>query len=368
MKILQVIHSLSPGGAERLVVDLTNKLAASTANDVVLVTLKNRTEHNEDFYSHEISNTVKHIKLSFGDGFNIRYIVTLHKLVRAIKPDIVHVHCVAHYLLFTMLRYRKPKYVFTLHSKAEQGLPPKMRWLFLKQVKLNRVQVATISPSNRESFRMFTGLNNDKMIYNGRAATKKSDQYESVKNFIENIRETSVDSIILLNVARCSEVKNLGLLINSVNKLNEQGKAVSLLIVGDGYNHSVLGNTLKQMAGEGVHFVGPQKNVSDYYMLCDAFCLSSLYEGMPISLIEALSCGCPVISTPVSGVVDIITNGVTGFVSPDFSEENYIHAIQSFIDRKKFIQTKEIIKLYERNFSIDECANKYYMLYSGSLS
>ena len=65
--------------------------------------------------------------------------------------------------------------------------------------------------------------------------------------------------------------------------------------------------------------------------LSDAFCLSSNFEGMPISLIEAFACGCPSVCTPVGGIVNCVRHGETGFLSKSLSEDDYLQAVREFL-------------------------------------
>ena len=90
-----------------------------------------------------------------------------------------------------------------------------------------------------------------------------------------------------------------------------------LLIIGEGFDRA---SELKKLANKNIHFIGIKTNVPDYLYASDAFCLSSNFEGMPISLIEAFACGCPSICTPVGGIVNSVKHGVTGFLSKSLSE------------------------------------------------
>jgi len=196
------------------------------------------------------------------------------------------------------------------------------------------------------------------LIYNGRSVPGKSAEYDEVAAFINNIRHTQKD-IVLLSVARCAAPKNLQLLIRSVNQLVEEGLRLQLVIAGGNYFNTPLGDELRKMAGDNVHFVGPKKNVGDYFLCCDAFCLSSLYEGMPITLLEAFACGCIPVSTPVSGAVDLIEDSKNGFLATGFSIEAYTDVLRRFVQKRQCIEKKAMIDFYEKNFSMEKCAKAY---------
>ncbi|WP_449440722.1 glycosyltransferase [Pedobacter steynii] len=77
-----------------------------------------------------------------------------------------------------------------------------------------------------------------------------------------------------------------------------------------------------------IEFIEGRHNVVDYLSIADAFCLSSIFEGMPISLIEALSVGCIPICTPVGGISQMIKHGKTGFLSRDVSVDSYCDVLK----------------------------------------
>ncbi|ACT91328.1 glycosyltransferase [Dyadobacter fermentans] len=361
MKIIQTIHALNPGGAERLVVELCNQFALRREDEVTVIILKSRSERNEDFYVSELDKPVKVVKMNFEDGFNFSYLIELYKKIKFLKPDVVHIHCVLDYLLLTILLYKRCKYVYTVHNIARVDLPGKLKYIVKFLSRLDLIKVATISVTNSKSYRAYTGLSNDTIVYNGRSRPEKTNLFHEAKSYTDAFRKE--DNTLLLTIAKCSSQKNLGLLINSVKALRIQGFKLKLMIIGDGYDNSDLGKALKEMSDENIQFLGPKKNVADYFFLCDVYCISSLFEGMPITLIEALACGCTLVSTPVSGVVDIIENGKTGFVSSDFSEEQYIKTLKKFLLNKDGIDKSEINRLYTENFSIEVCGNNYYQLY-----
>ena len=88
---------------------------------------------------------------------------------------------------------------------------------------------------------------------------------------------------------------------------------------------------------------------------------------MPITLIEALACGCIPLSTPVSGSVDIIQNGKNGFLSKDFSVDSYITMLKDFFKNHENIDKKVLEVYFENNLSMKKCAEKYYEFFKKCL-
>jgi glycosyltransferase involved in cell wall biosynthesis len=130
--------------------------------------------------------------------------------------------------------------------------------------------------------------------------------------------------------------------------------------MGDGFEKAP---ELIALAGDHIHFLGLKSNVNDYLYASDGFCLSSVYEGMPISLIEAFACGCIPVCTPVGGIINTIEQGVTGFLSLTVSESDYLDALRKFIKFGSSINKELLVKYYHENLSIEQCALKYMNMY-----
>lgn len=361
MKIVEFIHSLCPGGAERFVTDLSNELSKEN-NEVYLLTLTTSPHNKQNFYKEELSDRVKLIDLGYNGKSKILYLYKVYKEIKRLQPDVVHVHCLLNFILLSVFFYRKCKYVQTLHNKAEIGIPKYLRKVARYLFSHNIIHLVTISQSNKESYEKFFHLQNDTLIYNGRVLPTKTSRFDEVTKEIQGYKKHS-DDVILLCVARCNPQKNLNVLIQAVNELTAEGEHIQLLIIGPGYEETHLGKSWKDMAGENVHFLGIRNNVADYYIQSDAFCLSSLFEGMPITLIEAMACQCVPVSTPVSGIVDIIKDGVNGFVASDFSVENYKLLLLRFLKERNQISKDNLYHTFESRFSIQKCAQDYSSLF-----
>lgn len=365
MKILEVVLSLTSGGAERLVVDLCNEL--SNQEDVTLLVLKDLRNGENGFYMNDVSSRVKIVNLGFKDGFNASYLFKVFKAVRSINPDIVHIHSASdkYCLLPIMFHPKSMKFIQTIHNDVKSYCDLLHKFIIKILGRLGRISFVTISQKNYEDFNAYYPSVSNALIYNGRAELQKTEKFQEVKTDIDSLKKDSSTKVIL-HVARCARQKNQQLLINSFNKWIGSGANAILLVCGAAYD-SEFGKNLKAIAGDRVHFLGEKNNISDYLFNCDAFVLSSLYEGMPITVLEAMSLKIPVLSTPVCGVVDVIENGVNGYISKDFTEESFLDMLNSF--GKDFLGIKEDVpRNISNRFSISQCATSYRDLFRSKLS
>ena len=127
-----------------------------------------------------------------------------------------------------------------------------------------------------------------------------------------------VDAKVIGTVARLSPQKALHVLLEAVPAVMREVPDVQVLIVGDGPERSTLENLAVRLGiASHVHFVGNRTDVPDQLFAMDVFALPSLFEGLPLAILEAMAAGRPVVATAVDGVPEIVEDGVTGFlVSP----------------------------------------------------
>lgn len=362
MKILEVITDLGSGGAERFVVDLSNELART--HDVTLMTLmddKVNPEHR-NFNRYALSRNVVYFNLGLPNGLKLSSQLKVLKAIYAFDPDIVHIHMdgtLNHSALATIILSWKYNVYFTIHSDIHNGYDKGVvrmlcsiygRWGLFKSI--------CLSEKNYEDYKAFYGESSAvRCIVNGRAPMIPTNLYEEVCREMKGYR-SSHKSKLFLHVARYSLVKNQHLLIDAFNQLIDEGQNIDLVIIGHGYDTDK-GLELQHKANKRIHFIGTKKNIADYMLNTDVFCLSSDYEGMPISLLEASLAGVPAVSTPVCGAVDLIKDGVNGFLSKSHSIEDYKVALKKAIEDYDIIKANAMAMKDSSPYTIAECARKY---------
>ncbi|WP_315854176.1 glycosyltransferase [Gemmata palustris] len=114
-------------------------------------------------------------------------------------------------------------------------------------------------------------------------------------------------------VGRLSPEKGFDVLIRAIGALVAQGRDVRLVIVGEGDERAKLERLVRELGlGERVRLAGWQADVRGYFEAMDVFALSSLREGLPNVVLEAMALGVPVVSTRVNGVPRLIQDGQNG--------------------------------------------------------
>ena len=362
MKIIQLIYSLCSGGAERFVVSLSNQLAAM-GHDVTVCMLLSDENQEYLFNRQYLNDNVTFVSLNLETGFSFRKVRQVEKYITSSNPDVVHCHLnVIPYIYRLSLQSKNIKFIHTLHSVAEYTSGNKYQ-KFINRCFYSKEKIVPVTISDKcyNSYKAYYGLSNAVCIINGCMAPVKTENYESVHSEVESYK-ANYDTPVFIHVARCHPAKNQQLLIESFNELNRRNIDFVLLVVGDGFEKDR--KDLVDMACDKIHFVGLKNNVADYLFCSDAFCLTSTYEGMPISLIEALSCAVVPVCTMAGGIPDVIEDGVSGLLADDMTVDAYTRKLQCFITEPDMVSADKLRELYDNNYSIKSCAERYIEIYS----
>ncbi len=363
-KIVQMVPALGWGGAQVFCIQLCNELANYPGYEVTLISMYDHIPGKHLPLS-MLSEKVKFIGLGKRSGIDLKMFSKISKTLQDIQPDVVHTHLHSGYYCF--YAYFKLKYPFkkihTLHNLAKKDAPAHGRMMFKYFFKKNIIVPVTISDEVHKSALKEYGSCIKTLIYNGSDEVKPSLAFKETTNKVEQFKKNP-QTKILLNVARITRQKNQKLLLDVMRQLEQEN--VIAIILGDYVaDDKEVYNELIANKPNNVFLLGKVTNVSDYLLCADAFVLTSTFEGLPISLLEALSAGVVPVCTPVGGIKNIVKEDI-GYLSKDVSEASYITALRSYLDADETIiqglknSGKE---LYNREFSMQTCAAKYDALY-----
>ena len=357
MKILHIISGyLGQGGAERLVIDLA-EAQAQLGHNITIACLYPTNER-----SLQVPAIVKVHSFGKTRGLNIKLPFLIKNYINAENPDAVNCHLPALflYMIPSLLRCNC-KFFYTIHSNPIQEEPRKwvrnMRKYFIN---IGKLKFIGITDKNKDDFEALYGVS-DKLtvIYNGRKPLEPTSQYDAVKTEV-NEYKTNSDTKVFIAVGRLFEPKNYPLMLKSFYQLISEN--VVLLILGFGDQ-----NQFKDITPSNVRFLGAKNNVCDYLLCADAFCMSSSFEGMPISIIEAMSVGLPVLSTNVGGIPDIVKDEVNGLLCKTQEVADYVAMLKRYLSLP-VAKIDEISKVnratFAEKYDIALTAKKYIQLYN----
>jgi len=362
VKILHIIPSLHGGGAEKFTIDICNEL--SKGNEVVVCSMYKVTK--DMFMAKALNENIKLVTLDKRLGFSPSMFIKVYKTIKEEKPDVVNTHLNAFFYSSLAVIFSKIRFFHTVHNLAKSETRNTYRKIYKVFFKFFSATPVAISQKVLKSIQDEYGKSFNLLIENGVKKPILSSHYDQAKILVDSYKENE-ETKVFLTIGRISIQKNHKMLIEVFNKLITKGENIVLLIIGDISDEStrVLKEELLSLAKERVHFLGLQEHVSDFLACSDAFCLSSLYEGLPITLLESLSMGVVPICTPAGGIVDVVNEEI-GFLSNDFSADLYSANIEAFL--KLSHSEREDLEfnaklLFEEKYDISKTSIQYQNAY-----
>ena len=358
MKILHIHTSFTSGGIEAMICGLANEMVKT--EDVSVCSIFKPKEN--DVFWNKLSQNVS--KLSVGKlkpGFSITEIIKIYRLINKEKFDVVNIHGFFYYYILTiLLLHKRVKFFYTVHSDAKMENSKWDKYFFvIKKLffKLNWLRPITISELSKKSF---TELYNtdSRLIYNG-----VSKPVISTDDILKPYRITSKTKLFI-HAGRISREKNQLTLCRVFRKLLDEGYDILLLIAGNIQSDEIY-NDLEQYFCDRIIYLGERNDISQLMSNCDAMCLPSIWEGLPVTLLEAISVGCIPICSPVGGIPNVITNGENGLLSDTCYETDYYDAIKHYLSLSEDVLTimkEKCLKSFEP-FDIANCAENYLNYY-----
>lgn len=182
--------------------------------------------------------------------------------------------------------------------------------------------------------------------------------------------------ILLTYMGRVGPEKNLPFLLRAFAGIARTYEHVNLIIIGDGPERENLEDRVRVMGmGERVKFTGmiPYSKLPAYMAAADVFVSASVTEVHPLSVIEAMASGLPVIGIQSPGVGDIVEDGVTGYLAPDEDLAVFTAKISRIVtDKEARLKMSENAKEVSIEYAIEnttrtmiDCYQELYLEYSG---
>jgi glycosyltransferase involved in cell wall biosynthesis len=195
---------------------------------------------------------------------------------------------------------------------------------------------------------------------------KVINNYINTEKFKPNKKTKKCSHIRGLFVGRLEPQKNLDMLLKSVCGMEN----IKITIVGEGSMKEEL-KSMPETEETSVEFIGriPNDDVPNIMNKSDFFVLPSKYEGNPKSLLEAMSCGLPVIGTKVEGIKDVITNGYNGVLCEDTCDSLKRSIVSLTSDAGKMAEIgKNARKFILDNFSLENYVRSEMEAYDQALN
>ena len=364
MKILHIVH-WPKTGITRMVEQIIKYTNNNYKNYVLLL--------NRDIeYDRKLSTICFHNK-SIGNNKSIlSYYREVRTYINYVNPDVVHTHSFSP-AIYASCIVRKAKHITTIHNDYPYFYDEKLKSCAKREIWKHIIKhkvryVSCVSKAIRTKITAICGYEagNIITIYNG---IKIDDNMPNLD--LSDLRKeinADDDTILITSIGRLHEQKGYHILLKAIaiviNVLKD--KKIKLLIVGEGEKREELVRMIDNYKlHEFVNLIGYKSNPYYYLKISNIYVSSSVYEGLPLSIEEAMFFCLPVIATNVGGVSEIIDNNIDGFlVEPnDFcSLSDKIISTVKKLNSIKHIGINANKKIIDK-FNIDKTVESYCKLY-----
>ncbi len=356
MRILQLITRAELGGAQTHLVDLLAALRPFC--EVVVGT------GEPGFLTRELDSlnipweVIPHLVQPMQPLEDVRALAGIASLIQRIKPDVVHAHTSKAGTLGRLAAClaRVPA-VFTAHTWCfSEGTS--LKWK-LVGVPLEKIAakcssaIINVSDANRTLALSRRVAPREKLItiHNG------------IPDVLGRANPGRGDVPVVVMLARFAEQKNQALLVRAVAGMEAP---VRVVFVGDGPTRPAveqLARTLK--VADRIVFAGERLDVADILNDAHIFALSTNWEGFPVSILEAMRAGLPVIASDVGGVRESVVQGDTGFIVPPGDEAELRHRLVQLVESPalRCVMGASGRRRYEQNFTVRMMADKVLRVY-----
>lgn len=372
MKIGLIIPKFNAGGAEQVVLELA-KQYKNIGHDVVIISMS----MNGNMFSKfkESGITLKEFGINrqfrFSPGWFKDVLQAKKKIMQYLfeeKFDVIHTHLMGPDIdvLYPALKTKTKVIVHTIHNVYKQ---------FRSKALLDIIR----NWRRRRAYRKYNhvfAVDDEVKNWAIKCNILSPRHISTVKNGIDfsrldvplardDIRSSNGwkrDEIIILNIGNLTKQKNQINLIRAVPLVLKKGINIRLVIAGDGPLRKHLENELQTLGLEdNVNILGYREDVPKLLRAADLFVFPSLWEGLPIALLEALACGIPVLASDVPIHQKILDNGNLGWLFAASSPEEISKGIFLAIKNRKTSERKSLASAEKirQNYSSERMAKEY---------
>lgn len=347
MKILHVITLAELGGAQSVVINLAER-SLQDGDEVFVAS----SEHGEMWeILHPQIHQIKIKSLQHSIGFaDLKVLKILYSLYQKIKPDIIHLHSSKIGILGRLI-FPASKIIYTIHGFDSIRIRYRKFLPIERLLKSRCSAIVGVSNYDVQNLKSEGITNNVHIIQNGIQDFAKD--LAPDKNPFSDFKIND-ETKIILSVSRLAPPKRFDIFCSVAEKF--LGENILFIWIGN--------KTEEKNIPENVILLGEKKEAFHFFYYADIAVLFSNYEGLPMSLIEALCFSKPIVASDVGGISELI-NGNGALISNNDLQE--IQKTITFMLNNQNIYDKfanQSRKIFEDCFNVEVMYNKYKELYS----
>ncbi|MGE4385610.1 MAG: glycosyltransferase family 4 protein [Endomicrobiaceae bacterium] len=374
IKICIIITKLELGGAQKVALALCERIDLNRFDPFLICGCGG-------ILDKEISRTirvyfVKDLVREISPYKDFKALREIYKILKKEQPDIVHTHSSKAGIIgrFAAKLAKIKNIVHTIHGFSFNDTQKKyMRNIFILLERAGAKISKYLIPVSIENINK--GLNNNIGKREQYRYIKLGIDIEKFKNYqsepsLRKELNLSGSDFIITTIGPFKPQKNLKDFIKIADKVIKNNKKFVFVVVGDGEGRNELESLIKTYSVSGsVFLLGWRKDISNILNSSDLFVMTSLWEGLPISTIEAMSCGLVPVVNAVDGQIEIVKDNYTGFLIRPYDVEASVEKIL-FLEKNPDIRKQigeNARNSIDNTFSTDFMIKQHEKLYSDML-
>jgi glycosyltransferase involved in cell wall biosynthesis len=312
--ICQLLHSLIVGGAEVLAARLARRLAGR--HRFVFACLDGLGTLGRELRQEGFAVEV----VDRRPGVDLGCMRRLARLWRTHQVDLVHAHQYTPFFYALAARglHRRPPVLFTEHGRWFPDYPRRKRIFFNRLMLRRGDRVVAVGGSVRDALVKNEGIAGKRIqvVYNGVDVAAFDDQ-PTDRAALRARLGFGADELVILQVARLDYLKDHLTAIRTIQRVAAVRPDARLVLVGEGPERGKIEAEIGQRGVSSfVRLLGLRTDIAELLHASDLFLLTSISEGIPVTLIEALAARLPIVSTGVGGIGEVVEAGKTGLLAP----------------------------------------------------
>jgi len=377
MKILHIIDSGGLHGAEMVLLNLVGE-QIKLGLDPTIASIGGKNIPDKPIETEAVKRGFKVKRFRMRSGPN--YLGALKILGFAQKEafDLMHSHGYKGNILFGFIpkKFRKLPLVATLHGWTSTDGITKMRlyvWLDVKSLEfIDAVVLVNKGMLSNPKLRNCKGIN-PYVVNNGIPLLDfhSASQLPKFANpgsaaLDQTIVDFCTGGYTIGAIGRLSTEKGHAYLVDAVNLLIKKDMDIRLIIIGEGYERRKLERIIEEFGlKEKVLLPKYKENASSYLPYLKIFVLSSLTEGLPITILEAMQAKIPIVATRVGGIPEVLQNGRGGLLVEPGSSKNLAEAISNIYHDPKLAKDLASVSYQEAvtKYTSETMASQYLDIY-----
>lgn len=329
IKICYIIGQLAMAGGEKQLFQLIRSIDRDKFSPVVISLSR------DGYWGKEIRKlNVQLIEIPRKKSREFSRLFRLVRVLHGIKPQIVHTYLVSgnFYGRIAAILLRVPVIVASERSLPEIGKDKNVIRFWIDKF-LGLFTHAIICNSEKASSALLSNMYDPEKVFTVHNGIDATGSFANVSGG-RNIPTRTV----IGTVGRLYSYKNHRLFLDMARSVLDKYKDrdIQFMIVGDGPLNSELKDYAELlMIGRNVIFAGERFDIPELLRSMDIFVMTSIYEGLPNSVMEAMSVGLPVVATDVGGMGELIVDKITGLLCPPNNVHELAEAISYLIDNEE---------------------------------